>query len=400
MAVDDLWYSSRRENGPDGRLLPPKPTKRHGRGKRWRVRYVDDQGRDRVRLFATKGPAEVFDASVRTDVNRGLYLDPAGGRETVKAYGTRWAAAQVYRPGTAERVERTLRLHVDPVLGGHQLGRVRSTHVQAWVKGLSLAPSTARVVFSVLASLFASAVRDRLIAASPCTGVTLPELHHAEHLILTPAQVMRLADVMPARYRAAVWLGAGCGLRISEVLGLEVGHVQHLRREVEVRQQIAVVAGHAPHLAPPKTRTSRRVVELPNVTAAAVARHLERVAPPARDVIDRTDPRRERTRPAALLFTTEAGQPVTRSAFGHVFRTAREDADLPDGTGFHTLRHYFASLLITSGASVKTVQLALGHSSPMITLNTYVGLWPEALDRTRSLVDAAFAGASGTAVSS
>jgi integrase len=62
---------------------------------------------------------------------------------------------------------------------------------------------------------------------------------------------------------------------------------------------------------------------------------------------------------------------------------------LPEKTGYHALRHYHASLLIFSGASVKTVQMALGHSTPTVTLNTYVGLWPEQIDRTRSLLDAA-----------
>jgi hypothetical protein len=33
--------------------------------------------------------------------------------------------------------------------------------------------------------------------------------------------------------------------------------------------------------------------------------------------------------------------------------------------------------------------MALGHSTPTVTLNTYVGLWPEQIDRARSLVDAA-----------
>ncbi len=42
---------------------------------------------------------------------------------------------------------------------------------------------------------------------------------------------------------------------------------------------------------------------------------------------------------------------------------------------------------------MKTVQLALGHSSPMITLNTYAHDWPDALDRTRALVDAALGAA-------
>jgi integrase len=52
-------------------------------------------------------------------------------------------------------------------------------------------------------------------------------------------------------------------------------------------------------------------------------------------------------------------------------------------------RHYFATLLIHNGAAVKTVQLALGHSTPMITLNTYAHERSDALDRTRTLVDTA-----------
>ena len=47
------------------------------------------------------------------------------------------------------------------------------------------------------------------------------------------------------------------------------------------------------------------------------------------------------------------------------------------------------ALLIHNRASVKTVQLALGHNTPMIMLNTYAHEWPDALDRTRTLVDEA-----------
>ena len=64
-------------------------------------------------------------------------------------------------------------------------------------------------------------------------------------------------------------------------------------------------------------------------------------------------------------------------------------AGLPGGFGLHGLRHFFATSLIHAGASVKTVQLACGHSSPVVTLNTYVGEWPEAVDRTRAIMDAA-----------
>jgi integrase len=57
--------------------------------------------------------------------------------------------------------------------------------------------------------------------------------------------------------------------------------------------------------------------------------------------------------------------------------------------GLHSLRHYFATRLIHQGASVKRVQLALGHATPTITLNTYVGEWPDTDQETSAIMDAA-----------
>jgi integrase len=54
----------------------------------------------------------------------------------------------------------------------------------------------------------------------------------------------------------------------------------------------------------------------------------------------------------------------------------------------HDLRHYYASGLIAAGCDVVTVQHALGHSSPTITLNIYSHLWPKAEDRTREAAEA------------
>jgi integrase len=55
----------------------------------------------------------------------------------------------------------------------------------------------------------------------------------------------------------------------------------------------------------------------------------------------------------------------------------------------HALRHFTASALIAGGASVKQVQMVLGHSSAAITLRVYSHLWPGDEDRTRSVMDAA-----------
>lgn len=384
MAVDDLWYLKKRD-ATGGRA----PSRRHGRGKRWRVRYTDDTGAKAELLFDKQSDAARFDASIRSDVARGLYVSPAAGKVTVAEFAERWRTAQLHRDSTSGLIERSFRIHVNPVMGGRPIAAIRPSHVQAWVKNLDLAPSSARLVYSHLVAMFSAAVRDRAIAVSPCTGISLPQLPHSEHLVLTPDQVHAVAQALPARHRAMVYLGAGCGLRPSEVFGLELEHVDFLQREICVVQQLRSAPGREPFLAPVKTRTSRRFVELPQVTAEALAHHLQQHPAVGVVVDDVTDTRRARRRPAQLLFTNRRGEPISRSVWSKTWAPAARVAGLPPGTGFHALRHYFATLLIFAGANVKTVQMALGHSSPTVTLDTYVGLWPDQIDRTRTLVDQA-----------
>ena len=89
-----------------------------------------------------------------------------------------------------------------------------------------------------------------------------------------------------------------------------------------------------------------------------------------------------------LLFTLD-GKGITRQRFGHLWRPAAKAAGLTEatGTGMHALRHYYASLLIRYGESVKTVQGRLGHKSATETLDTYGHMWADSDDRTREAVD-------------
>jgi integrase len=64
---------------------------------------------------------------------------------------------------------------------------------------------------------------------------------------------------------------------------------------------------------------------------------------------------------------------------------------LPVGFSFHDLRHYLASLLIASGADIKTVQARMRHASAHTTLDTYGHLWPDADASTRSVIGAVIA---------
>ncbi len=88
------------------------------------------------------------------------------------------------------------------------------------------------------------------------------------------------------------------------------------------------------------------------------------------------------------MFTNERDAPIQQYPFSALWARVRATAQLPTWSTPHDLRHYYATLLIRSGASVKVVQTRLGHASAKTTLDTYGHLFPDEEDRTRDAIDA------------
>jgi hypothetical protein len=214
MGVQDLWLSSIRK-GPDGK---PLRLSRYGRGKRYRV-YVKDTrtGEEHTEAFDNKEEAKRYDAMMRADVARGKFFDPNAGQVKVAAYAEQWLAGQIHlRPRSVELRESILRVHVLPAIGIMSIGDVRQHHIRALLRAGSergLAPGTVKNVHRCLQVMFTAAVRDKKIPESPADGIRTPAVERKERFIPTPAQVHALADAVPARFRGAVYLAAGCGLR-------------------------------------------------------------------------------------------------------------------------------------------------------------------------------------------
>ena len=131
-----------------------------------------------------------------------------------------------------------------------------------------------------------------------------------------------------------------------------------------------------PEFGPPESRAGFRTVPMPAVVGSALAEHLARFG----------------TGPAGLAFTNTLGNPLRRNTAGDMWHRAARGAGLPGWATFHDLRHFYASLLIFRGCSVKAVQKRLGHQSAMETLDTYGHLWPDSDDETRNAVDDVLAG--------
>ncbi len=374
--IEDRW-----ERDADGKRVR---TDRYGRGDRWRARWFDPDGRERSRSFARKLDAEQFLVGVESDKSRGLYVDPAAGRITLTEYAKQWQAAQVHRASSVDTFDSHLRNHILPTLGRRPLASITRSEVQAFVKGRAavLAPSTVGTVYAVLRMVMRAAVADRIIGVSPCDRIALPKPPPREVVPLPHEAVAGLVATVPDRYHALMLAAAATGLRQGELFGLRRDHVDFLRRHIVVDAQLVLLARRQPYLAPPKTNAGYRTVPVPDSVLTALTEHFKNVEPaPALD---------EKGHAHELVFANGKGGPISRTWFHRaVWSPALVAVGLPKGTHFHELRHYYASLLIDGGESVKVVQKRLGHASAEETLNTYAHLWPDSEDRTRSVVEAA-----------
>lgn len=184
--------------------------------------------------------------------------------------------------------------------------------------------------------------------------------------IPTPEQLRDALEAAPNSFAPFVSVCAFAGLRLGEAAGLQLGDVDFLRRTISVSRQIQGNTKASAEVVPPK-HGSERVVYVAAELIQALALHVQNVG----------------------VFGDEqwlfgyGGAYFNRNSAADRWRQVREDAGIGEFT-LYDLRHFYASGLIADGCDVVTVQRALGHAAPSITLNTYTHLWPTAEDKTRT----------------
>jgi integrase len=342
---------------------------------KWRARYRDSAGKEHARHFPRKVDAQRWLNEVTTAVVTGAYVDPKNARTTVGEWCATWLSGYATRRASTVRQARTHVVQIEKAFGTLPLGQVRPSAVRSWcakLKADGYGDSYVYALHARLSQIMSDAVHDGILPRNPCSRRTSPGAGKQRPYCATTDQVWALYDAFPAHLRPAVLLGAFVGLRTAEACGLGVEHVDFMRAIVNPTCQWPAD--------PLKTETSKTAVPIPSELA------LELSAAVAEWGGD-------------WIVTDGISGQASPWSIDRAMRAARKKVPgLPGEFRFHDLRHYLASLLISSGADVKVVQARMRHASAKTTLDTYGHLWPDADESTRAAVGAVLAARMDSAI--
>lgn len=268
---------------------------------RWQVRYRGPDGRTRPapQTFERKASAERYLSLLGSQMASDEWTDTSRGRVRVVDYAEQWIEQRPgLRPRTVALYRWILRKHVTPYLGNVQLVKLDTPMIRQWrvdLLGNGVSVSMTAKAYRFLRTVLMTAMQeDRLIARNPCRIPGADQEKAPERPVLSMAEVFRLADTVPDRYRAMILLAAFSGLRYGEAIALERCDVNTTSHTVRVRQAYTEVSGQGLVPGPPKSRAGRRVVALPRAIVSDIETHLSRYVGFA---------------PSALVFTGPAGKP-------------------------------------------------------------------------------------------
>jgi integrase len=322
---------------------------------RFSVRWWEGGKMRRKRGFRTRGEAEAFLARVRTALADGVLEAHRRAEVTLTAVADEWL-----RTHSAVK----LRSHEDNCERWKLLGEFfgasaaladvtpsRIMELRERLRARGYAPATVNRYLALLRTVLNYAVTAGYLQASPVRrfargAYLLPEVRPKRSPPLASnAEAARLLEVVPPEWFPVFAFLLLTGARRGEAAGLRWEDVDLARRVVTIRRS---------YQAPPKSGRAR-TVPISAELAAILARHRMRSG-----------------KPGALVFPhPDTGDMLTRDAkLGAILDGACAAAGVPR-MRVHDLRHAHASLWLMAGGSLTDVQRNLGHSTPMLTSETY-----------------------------
>ncbi|MER5531934.1 site-specific integrase [Streptomyces sp. NPDC002677] len=416
--IEDRWLTKR----PNKETGKRERTARYGSGKRYRVKGIPGV---QDRAFDTSEDAKQWLATAQTDSSRGDFVDPRRGEISLTDYIVdHWWVARSDEPSTAGPLASRIWNHVIPLVGDLPLREIDAEALRSFKAALlsRVEETTAEVIWGHLSSILGSAVDDQRLLRNPMkarNSVKPPRPTEKKAKAWAREVVDAVRAGLQERYRFAVDLGIGLGLRQGEAFGLAEEDFDFEAGVVHVRRQLRWDIKGRPYFSLPKGRKTRDVPLPPNLVLRA-REHLRRFPStsctlPWRNPEPPTTALEERQRKPVtvnLVLTTSHGNRIYYRTWNDrswkpalaaagiikpVGEKVRRDGGrvrhvplyaAPREDMFHVLRHTYASVQLEAGESIVSLSKWLGHSTPKVTLDHYAHFMPGAGQRGLVAMDA------------
>lgn len=376
--------------------------------KPWQVIYRDGTGRRRSKQFFIEKDAQAWSHRTGVDVMDGIHVADRASvplRDAAQLWLDALEISGLQR-STVSQYRSQLRNHIMPLLGAVKLAELSVPRVRRFKDALRSSGRSAamsRKIIVTLGTMLADAVERGLAARNPVRDMKrmrrTPDEGRRRKLqvgvdIPSPAEVRAIIHTAQGRWRPMIVTLIFTGLRSSEVRGLRWCDIDFDNRILHVRQRVDRYG----QFGPPKSEAGTRSIPMPPFLVNTL-REWKLACPP----------RRLGAQDLGLVFPNIEGRAITHAdlvIYGLIPTLARaglvQQAHNAAGdlilnrrggptfkgryTGTHALRHFYASWLINrkvdGGLEVpaKIVQQRMGHSTIVITLDTYGHLFPQSDD--------------------
>ena len=211
---------------------------------------------------------------------------------------------------------------------------------------------------SALRSFFGFLTREGLLKTNPTLSISSPKQEKHLPEFLTEEEMARLIETALAgderglRDRAMLETFYSCGLRISELVSLDVDDVDFIAAVVKTKGK----------------GKKERFVPIGEKALSAIKNYLDK-----------------RTKKSQVLFLNKNGRRLSTSGVRRIVAKYINASGLKHGISPHTFRHSFATHLLNRGADLRSVQELLGHAN-LSTTQIYTHL---TTDRLKSVYDKA-----------
>lgn len=348
----------------------------------------------------TKKAAEKEQVRLANAVQSGTFTEPT--RMTVRELLLKWLDHEKHRVGatTWDQADQVVRAHLIPELGDIPLLKLDALRIDEWInhsleRGRKkdrgpLSKGTVLNRFHVLRKALRQAYRWRLIPYNPAADVDPPKRTSTDEGEDDEAPAIAVSDSVQifdaaksTRLYMPLLIASATGMRRQEVLGLKWSRVDLDAGRLRV-EEVLVQTREGVFFKPPKTKKSRRTVDLPAFLVAALRIHRGEQA---------------KARIAAgplwtdhdLVCPRPNGEPWKPNTFAAQFYSFVRRKGLPQVT-FHGLRHTHISQLLAHGERIMAVAARVGHTRAGFMLDRYGHHIPRPGEHLGQSVDDLFKG--------